>query len=57
MRLILAPLLLLLTSCTNTAPASTSHAAPSVELDGRRFSVEFATDEAGIQPYLWEAPP
>ena len=44
MRRTLAPLLLLLTSCTNTAPAS--HAAPAVELHGQRFSVEFATDEA-----------
>jgi len=44
MRLILAPLLLLLVSCTNEAPAS--HAAPAVKLHGQRFSVEFATDEA-----------
>ena len=45
MRRVLAPLLLLLTSCTNTAPAN--HAAPAVELHGQRFSAEFATDEAG----------
>ncbi|WP_077440273.1 DUF192 domain-containing protein [Rhodanobacter sp. C01] len=38
-------MLLLLTSCTNTAPASTSHATPAVKLHGQRFSVEFATDE------------
>ena len=44
MRLNLAPLLLLLASCTNEVPAS--HAAPAVELHGQRFSVEFATDEA-----------
>ena len=44
MRRMLAPLLLLLTSCTNTAPAS--HAVPAVELHGQRFSIEFATDNA-----------
>ncbi|OOG53802.1 DUF192 domain-containing protein [Rhodanobacter sp. C03] len=44
MRLILAPLLLLLASCTNATP--TSHAAPTVQLHGQRFTVEFATDDA-----------
>ena len=44
MRRMLTPLLLLLTSCTNTTPAS--HVAPAVDLHGQRFSVEFATDEA-----------
>ena len=44
MRRMLAALLLLLTSCTNTTPASL--AVPAVELHGQRFSVEFATDEA-----------
>lgn len=44
MRRMLAPLLLLLISCTSAVPAS--DAAPAVELHGQRFSVEFATDDA-----------
>jgi hypothetical protein len=44
MRPTLAPLLLLLASCTNTAPAS--HATLDAELHGQRFTVELATDEA-----------
>lgn len=44
MKRMLAPIGLLLASCTN--PTAASHASLAVELHGQRFSVELATDEA-----------
>jgi uncharacterized membrane protein (UPF0127 family) len=40
----LAPMLFLLTGCSNAAPMTS--ATPAVQLHGQRFSVEFATDQA-----------
>lgn len=50
MKRLLAATLFLLASCTNTSPAN--HALHSVELRGKPFTVEFATDEASREQGL-----